>query len=250
MAISVTNIGTNNGKAVTTLSITVPVGGVPSGALIVVGQSVTANALATPTDSASNTYQSPASLAITLSKVAFCFNCAALVSGNIITVNTGVSQAEALSAFYATGIQTSSNPLDATGNNSGSSVSPTVTTSAGGSDAAGTTSVTGELIVGYLGINGPIGGTFTQDSTNEGGFATPFVRDGTTGAGGTSNAVAAGGNVVWNSIGKPTYAPTITTAPWQVFIATFKPASTIVNNGWFRPWEIHLERSIRKVVGY
>lgn len=221
MAISLTNIGTNSSKTnASTMAISVPVGGVPAGSLIVFCN--TENSITTSvTDTASNTYNRYDT--IHNPGIAYSFNSSALSSGNTITANnsaTGIVQC--ISAFYATGIQTSSSPLDATAaaaGNTGTAVSITTT---------GATSVAGVLIVGVVNVNGPNTDTFTQDTTNEGGFSNFPVKVGTSGGSATSNFTLQGGAVAgWGSIGSPTYAPTLgTSRTWQAALATFKPAPT------------------------
>jgi hypothetical protein len=236
MTISVTNIGTNSGKGVTTLAVTVPVGGVPAGALIIVGVT-TISAVSTPSlvDSKSNSYSiavgGPGTGTLTIYFVWSGTN--ALVSGDTITF-TASSFTGAISALYATGTQTSSTPLDKTGI---SAISTTTTPSANTGTAP---TVAGELIVGFIGSNGPSGDAFTQDTTDQGGFSTPPIRAGTTAGGATSNQTIAGGSQVWNAnSGTAFYAPTITSRQVQAAIATFKPLVLPIDQmphaAWWEP---------------
>ena len=214
MTISVVNIATNSGKTVTSLAITVPAGGVPAGSLILVAVE---NISVTPTvtDTAGNSYSHSKSLGTTF--LFWVGNCLPLVSGNTITVSAA-SSTMAATAFYAVGVSAIADPSDVSGSAAVSTTTPTVSTSSG-------TTVSGELLVGILGTIGPSGDTFTQDSTNEGGFsASPApVRVGTSGGSATTNATVAGGYVVWNSTGTATYAPTITSRTGDILIVTFKP---------------------------
>ena len=240
MAITVTNIGTASGKAVSSLSITVPVGGVPAGSLIVVAYYNIGGFGASVTDTAGNSYingpNRNAGWAGGEVEVKYAFNCAALVSGNTISISI-TSTTIAATAFYATGVQTASDPGDAigTGTSTGSA-SPTATTSVGGGDGAGTTAVSGELLVGIIGSNGPSGDSFSQDLTNQGGFsAPPPTRVGTTGGSATSNATIAGGVIAgWGSTGKPKYNPAITSRSVGTVIVTFKGVSSTPQSKPFR----------------
>ena len=177
--ISVTNIGTNSSSEIgTTLSVTVGAGGVPVGALIVVetievtwpNQTGTLSAsCAALTDTQSNAYTvAYAGIAQYLNQL----NCVyyaiisnALVSGNTIKYTGQSSSGDyAMSAFYATGIASSS-PLD-------TAVTATTSVASGTTIASltsGTPAVSGELFVALC-LSGT--STYTQSS---GGWATPPV---------------------------------------------------------------------------
>lgn len=238
MTISVTDIGTNSNTSGATVAVTVGVGGVPSGALIVVciceqGSSTVGGSVA---DTAGNTYASAVSQTLSPGATAFmnvfyAFNASALVSTNTITYTKQTSgDRTAISAFYATGIQTSPDPLDGavTASAKGSSSAPSVT--------SGTPGASGELFVGVVGVSGETTDTFTQDSTN-GAYATPPTRVGTSGAG--LDPVVAGGNLVNSGSSAKTYAPSITSRAWGDVIVGFKAAAA---GGVTYP---ELERGIR-----
>jgi hypothetical protein len=225
-AITLTQIGVNSAKGSNlSIAITVPAGGVPAGAVIIVLVSPGVSTFVSGVvDTAGNTY-----VAAQDGFIYYAWqSTAALVSGNTITVNFSTGTNGAISAFYATGLQTSSNPLDQTAQSSLiTSTAPTVTTS-------GNVSVTGELIVGLVSVGGPSGDTFTQDSTHEGGFVGGGLntgvapqRTGTSGGvAGTNECIDPGAVAGWTSSGATaTYAPTLgTSRPWIASIATFKPA--------------------------
>jgi hypothetical protein len=231
MAISVTNIGQAAAKQSTALSITVPAGGVPATANIYVLMAALATGGPTAGDSKGNSYdntlaagfaQANGSLQSRLSLAPSPASnpLTALVSGDTISAGGAVGQtAIAFSAFYVTGlVATATNEFDTSGGGTGSSTSPLATATSG-------TAVSGELIIGLVATNGPSGDTFTQDSTNQGGFTTPPTRVGTTGSGATSNVTLAGGVVAgWNSTGTAKYNPTITSRAWCATVATFEPA--------------------------
>lgn len=235
MAISVTHLTTQTGTTFgdpgsggSNLSITVPAGGVPSGACLFVGLTIRNNPLTNLaiTDSASNSYSNITSRALNNSTVNGWLtawraeNVSTLSSGNTITVSTTDFSAAhvAASVFYATGINISS-PLDgavtavASGNNS----TPSVT--------SGTPAESGELFIGFLGTRGNT--TYTQDSGN--GWATP--PNDAASAGTTAGARIDGGNQVNAGTGTLTFAPTLSGANvWATIICGFKPSSGTTTN--------------------
>ena len=237
MAISLTNIATNvAGFSGATFSVTVPVGGVPAGSLIVVvnWEQGTATVGTAVNDTAGNSYSKIASLANGANGVAsiwYAWNCLALVSGNTIsyTVNN-TNDSQAMSAFYATGVLATSDPLDAA-----------VTKSASGTSAApsllsGTPSQSGELIVGAVGF-AAASTTFTQDSADAAYQNFPVAV-----ANATDLAGVGGGAVVNSGSGALTYAPAITSAPWVEFVVGFKaaggaaPKVVILDKNSTSPW--------------
>lgn len=136
MAISVTNIGTATGSSGGSLAVTVPAGGVPAGALIVVvvseGASTVGGSVA---DTAGNTYTAVtgvfnnAASASGYGRMYYALNATALAQNNTITFTRQTSGSNAaMSAMYATGIQTAS-ALDTAVTNTatGSSTTPSVT---------------------------------------------------------------------------------------------------------------------------
>lgn len=142
------------------------------------------------------------------------WNSAALTSGvSTITYTPGGSAAtgnfRAATAFYATGIQTSANPGEASASATGTGTTPSVT--------SGSPTAAGELFVGCVATSGGAS-AFTQDSTNA-AYATPPDRRASAG----SVAIIAGGSVV-NAAGTALkFEPTLGTArPWAALIAAFK----------------------------
>ncbi len=227
MPISVTNIGTNSTTSATSLAVTVGAGGVPAGSLIVVcaeifklGSSPNIN---TVVDTATNSYNAgrisghPNNVGTNgEGSISYAFNCLALANTNTITASSTATASQiAVSAFYATGIQTSSDPINAFPSTvaAGSSATPSV-------QLAGVPLVAGSLVIGAVGTNGPNTDTFTQDSTN-GAWATPPIRVGT-----AVDATIAGGFLVTSA--QVTYAPTLgTSRPWTDMTIVFKPAPSV-----------------------
>lgn len=221
------SIGTAQNKtAGTDLVITVPAGGVPAGAMIVVcwandnngGVNDNVDAIS---DTAGNSYDEGLvgqgfvrNADGVNAGIAFALNVGALSSGNTITLagNSGAA-AKAAAAFYVTGIATSS-AKDQGGTATGTDTTPSVSTSAGTTQAD-------EITIGIVGTEGPSGDTFTQDASPA--YATPPVRIGTTGAAAASNITLAGGYFIETATGTKTYNPTLgTSRDWAAVIATFK----------------------------
>ena len=176
---TVTNIGTNSegSESGSSLSIGIPVGGVPKGSLIVVlvqenGSPNGLGSLGAVTDTAGNSYSAAASAKYNSNgnwfAIFFAFNSLVLSSGNSIKYTFGRNGNDcAMSAFYAINMQTASSPLDAAVTASQANQ----TSSGGGSFSSalvsGTPAVAGELIVAGVSSGGT---SFTQSS---GGWATP-----------------------------------------------------------------------------
>ena len=211
---TVTTIGTNTNTSGGTLAVTVPVGGVPSGALIIVCVS---EHVASLSGSVADTHNTPYSsitgldVSTQLGRLFYFPNATALVSGDTITYTKTGIVAAAMSAFYVTGALASS-PLDTavTASASGNSTAPSVT--------SGTPGVAGELMVAFVAC--ALRSTYTQDTTN--GWATPPVQA-TTGTLITSTDVS-GGNQVNAGTGTKVFAPTLgTIIAWDAFVVGFKP---------------------------
>lgn len=217
MTISVSDIASASSTAGTTIVATVPVGGVPSGALIVVGVVEKNSSVGgSVTDSKGNTYTLAKGLLYNSSAdfgaIFYSPNAIALVSGDSITFTKAASgDTTAIDAIYATGILASS-PLDTavTASASGSSTSPLVT--------SGTPAMAGELLVALCAWDGNNSDTYSQAA----GFASPFVR---VNASATNHRpIMCGGYEVNAGSAAQTFAPTITSNAWAAIIAGFKPA--------------------------
>lgn len=227
MSISVGDLGTASTEITATISVTIGVGGVPAGALIVVATEEFGSfdpGSSAVTDSKGNTYTQVANGTANnvsagnrlLTSLWYAKNITALVNGNTIKFTLAqTGDAAAMSAFYATGIQTAS-PLDTavTATAFGASAAPSVT--------SGTPGQAGELFVAFVGGPGN-SGTYTQDSGN--GWATPF-DDSKSGTLSTDSRVS-GGNQVNSGTGTLTFAPTLgASSAWWAAIIGFKATAT------------------------
>lgn len=220
--VAITSIGTATGSTVGSIAVTVPAGGVPLGALIVVcvadssvsvvGGSVVDTALNTYTritgaDNNNLTTNGFGAIFYTLATTS-------LVQNNTITYSLALTANAAVTAFYAQTIQAFST-VDAAVTNTatGSSTAPSV---AGLGAPAGS----GEFWVGAVSNTGPSSETFTQDSSNA-AWATPSTRVGIAVTGPT----IAGGAITSGLTSALTYAPTLGTShPWAAIIVAFKVA--------------------------
>jgi len=211
MPLSVTNIGSNTGVAVNTVAVTVPAGGVPVGALIVVcvsDNSVSGtgglNAVA---DTGGNVYTSAVqannnNAAANGCGIMYTANVTkALVNTNTITYTLGTATSSAaVAAFYIKGAPTL---IEAKNSATGSSTTPSVT--------SGTPSVAGDLFIGMVSATTLVS-SFTQDSTNAAWASPP-------GQVSIAAPPLGGGNVVNAGAGTRTYAPTFgTTDTWAALI--------------------------------
>ncbi len=221
-----THIATASASAATTMVMTVPAGGVPVGSLIAVCSFDGGGAENTVTDSAGNTYRKVASIIAVGSMTAnmfYAWNCAVLTSGQTITVAKATStDGAAATAFYATGVMNTSDPLDTAVTNSKTATqtgTPTIT--------SGTPTQIGELIVGSLIWNNGGVITFTQMSN----WSTPPNQ---------SDAFSwsvVGGNTVNASLSPQTYNPTVgaMSSSYGMIIAGFKAAAAGAKSGFNMP---------------
>jgi hypothetical protein len=213
MAISVVSLGSTSSSTGATLTLTVTV---PAGALIFVAiHEKTTTAGGTVGDGGTNSYTAinsanpNASTANGIGKNFYAWNAGALSAATLTYTKAGSGNSSSMSAFYATGIQTSADPLDAAVTatpTTGSSTTPSVT--------SGTPGAAGELMVGAVAWLGATTDTFTED----GAYATPPD------SAFSFNTGVGGGNLVNAGSAAKTYAPTITSHPWAAFIYGFKAA--------------------------
>ncbi len=189
------------------MSITVPAGGVPLGALIMLAiyaagsQTVSSN-----TDTGGNTYggaNSQGNSPIIYSR--FAPVTAALVSGNSISVTlSGNSNPKMMHAAYVTGLAFNSN--DRIGNASGTSTSPSATL------GNVTTGPNGDVLHGVLGLNAAA--NITEDGTFTQFPACPLI---------TGNAHLNVGYRIVPSGSIYSYAPSLSASvAWRDVIAAFK----------------------------
>lgn len=234
MAISITNIGVATGATSVNPTVAVPAGGVPANALIVVA--VADDSLSGVVGSGTmsdtiNTYLSTAAIGNNnapatngFGQMFYSAGVSALTNSNSITYTKVLLTATAsISAFYATGIATSS-PLD-------TAVTATATSAgANPSVTSGTPSVAGELFVAILSMRRGAAPAFTQDTGH--GWAIPPNSEL------IALAAIGGGTQVNAGTGTITFSPTITTgvttSAVQVF--GFKAASAIKNLPPFQRW--------------
>lgn len=213
-----TAIATAENSAGATLAVTVPVGGVPTGALIVVLVGEKSNTIGgSVADTAGNTYTAVGGILEGFSgcfgRFFYAYNATALVSTNIITYTKQTSGTRtAMSACYVTGELTSSDPYNsaAAATNSGISTSPTVT--------SGTPSVAGEMLFALCIDAGSTADTITNDGTWSNTPPTTIKNTG----GGTNDPLLFGGWVTEAGTSTHTFAPTITSRGWGTSVIGFK----------------------------
>lgn len=110
-----------NGSGTGSINLSVPVGGVPSGALIVVGLVSSSTTAASLSDSALDTYAQDKTTGSSSSVQVFSAPCTSgLTSGQTITVNPGAGITVIADAYYITSSDTSSTRVDVSSAASGS----------------------------------------------------------------------------------------------------------------------------------
>lgn len=204
-AFVVTSVGVAATASGTSVGITVPVAGVSSTSLVVLG----VNCNATITDTGGNTYTKVAGKNNV--NIFFSVLGTGLVAGNTITATCGgAPRAIASSAISVTGAAIS-NPEDRDSSNNGNNATPD-------SSKTGRLSNPTELAVGFVIFTG-VGGF-----TNGGSFTQP---PNFTSSGSTSNDVSiAGGSLITSSTTGINYFGTLTVAQsWTAIIATFVAGS-------------------------
>src|SRR5438445_13879570 len=154
----VKNIGTNSSATTgTTIAVTVPAAGVATGDSVILTLAMAdASGGVTATDSKGNTYSLVADItnaSNVRTVILAAHNVTALVSGDTITVTHPSASLRALSANEFSGLSPTS-ALDQTHTAFGSSTAPSSGATAGTSEAA-------ELLLGAMGVAGPISDAFT-----------------------------------------------------------------------------------------
>ena len=224
--VSVVDLGTSTNTTGATLTLTSVT--VPAGALIcvLVTEAVSSSA-GTLSDGGTNTYSIPTGASIALpstegyTMIFRAYNASALTNATLTYTKQTSGRTASMSAFYATGIQTSSDPTDSnvTATASRSSASPSVT--------SGTPSVQGELIVAGIGWYAASSLTFTQATSFT--WGSPFDTV-------TTNAAAqqSGGKLINMGISPVTFAPTLSSATndYGAIILGFKIA-TLPTTGYY-----------------
>lgn len=212
-AIAVTHIGTSSNS---TIAIGVDI---PASALIVVGVYDSNNAasnVGTLSDTVNGAHtlgpnaNNNGATANGAAKIFYFWNSAAIGSGTGASINYSVGAGtRRMSAFYATGIQTSADPGEASATATGASAAPSVT--------SGSPTAAGELFVGLVGNTGNF--AFTQDAALA--WATP-----PNGSYGISGPGIRGGSVVNAGGTALTYAPTLGgSTNWAALVLAFKKAA-------------------------
>lgn len=214
MTLSVTSIGSNSGKSVASVVITLGAN-IPANCCIFVAMSTAGSSVTTNiADSFGQTHWVGGNgLATANGSVLldWCWNASAMNSGNTITVtpSAGGNFTCSVYAWYVTGISIAANPVDASQTTSGNGTAPSMTT--------GTLVQAAEYVVGAIAVAGPSSETFTNDSNYN---VLPSYRVGTTG--GSDTTINVGMKTVM-STSAVTFAPTLGTAEnYAGYMATFK----------------------------
>jgi hypothetical protein len=216
----VKNIGTNQIKGTgTSISVTVPAAGVKAGNSIIVTFAMDSyTGSVSVSDSKGNTYTLDADVGATgaadkvRTLIFSAHNVAALESGDTITVThpSPIDWARrAVSANEFSGLWMTS-ALDKTSTGEGTSTMPS-------SGSTTTTSQADELLIGAIGVEGPLGDSFTVGS----GY-TALARDGTSGEVEFSNITINAEYRIVSATGAYAADGTITDRDWAAAIATYK----------------------------
>lgn len=227
MTWAVTNLGTAGNTSGSTLSLTVPVGGIPVDAVICIAVSQCDNVSygtgCSVADSRSNAYTEvdhsnfAATTGVGFLQAFRCQVTTALLAGDTITVTKQGTGAGVISGLFATGGLIGSASYDAAVKVTATgafSTSPAVT--------SGTPSVAGELIVVAMGWQDTNVATLTANS-----FTTPFNSAKTSGAA-IRDAGVGGGYVVDATTGTEAWTGTLSaTDRWSAIIFGFKPSTGV-----------------------
>src|SRR5438046_2572563 len=183
----VKNIGTNASATTgTTIAVTVPAAGVATGNSVTLTLAMAdASGGVAATDSKGNTYSLAADItnaSNVRTVILAAHNVTALVSGDTITVTHPSASVRALSANEFSGLSPTS-ALDQTHTATGSSTTPS-------SGATAATTEAAELLLGAMGVAGPISDTFTA-GTN---YTAPALTRAGTGIGFRGAASASSGS--------------------------------------------------------
>jgi hypothetical protein len=212
------SLGTSAVKASATQTINL-VAASPAGAGIVVAFVCSASASYSISDSAGNAYTLIVSLTLAnnagILYIAHSLNANALAIGNQITVTISSG-----STSYVAAALSIANCLAGNFYSSGDSLTGITTTpSISNTSPAGVS----YLLIGFLGVNGPLGDTFTQSS----GWTSVPERAGTTGQSAASNYALEGGYQKVSAATPFTYAPTLGSArDWGMQVLYFTTPST------------------------
>ena len=218
MALGINSIGTGRSTSGSSFAITVPVGGVPAGAIIAVAVSDRATTYGSQavTDSAGNTYTRAAS-AIGSNVIGawyYAYNVSALAAGQTITITKSGTDRAAASAVYITGAA-SGNPLD-----SGATATAFSASTGQPSITSGTPATADCLMLAMAAVPGATA-TYTPDAN----WATPPIsaETGTTG----SDRQVDGGYQLLTGTPTKSFNPSYSAIPaaWAAAIIAFKPST-------------------------
>jgi hypothetical protein len=197
--------------------------GVPAGSLILIGVADFNTALGTFSDSGSETYATAGTTGSSnswIGALGYAFNATLATNGTVTYTPHAGSGGYVVSAFYATGIQTSPNPLDSPTVATGAAISGSPTVTMGAAPA-----VASSLVVGLIGDTDQ-----NTSITQPGGWSSPPP----TLIGNSTMAITLAGATIVSS-SRLTYAPTIPAGDgWLALVAAFKPAGGGVTARPFR----------------
>jgi len=213
----VQNIGTNSSKtAGATLTITVPVGGVPIGHTLIVRvlHDYTAGA-PTVTDTRSNTYTRDRTAAdggtVMRASIYSCPVTTALLSGDIITITLSASVTVRSTTIDEFSSVLTPTIVDSQNGLAGTSTSPSLPI---------TTTHASDLLIGMVAVAGDTTDGYTEDTAN---IWTGLTRVGTTGGTASTNRTI---NSAYRSIGTTNtyhYQPTLATSSlWVEFLVAYE----------------------------
>ena len=217
-AIFIQNIGSASAKTSgTTLTITVPFGGVPVGHTLIT-RVMTDHTSGGPTmsDSRGNTYTRDRTAAHGTIARASIFSCRVtteLQAGDVITITASasiVARAAVTDEFANVLLPIT---IDAQNGLTGTSAAPSLPV---------TTNSANDLLVGFVGVEGAVSESFNDDAQNQ---WTGLTRTGTSGGAADTNVTVNGAYRIVGSTGTYTYAPALgTSANWIEFVMAYRAA--------------------------
>ena len=218
--VTVTDLGSNSNSSGATLTLTSVT--IPAGALIVViASEVTSGSAGICADNVNTPYSVAASGAMSgaagFGTIFYFANAGAVSAGTITYTKQTSGRICSISAFYVTGIATST-PLDTavTATTAVNSATPTVT--------GGVPTQSGNLTIGACAYSNPSARTLT----NTGSFVTPFATNT-----GQPTASCGGGHLNVQGSLATTFTPTLAAAcDNRTMIVAFKPANLTLVGWW------------------
>ncbi len=218
--VTVVDLGSNAGVSGATISLSNLT--VPAGVLIVVlTAEATSGSAGTLADGGSNTWSTATSGAMSgaagFGTFFYVANCNAINNGLITYTRQTSGRSASLTAFYVTGIATST-PLDTavTATTAVNSATPTVT--------SGTPTQSGNLVIGACAY----GNASSRTLTNTGAFVTPFANQTT-----QATASTGGGHINVSGALPVTFTPTLSAAcDNRTMIVGFKLANLTLGGWW------------------